>query len=62
MSHYVIESGVRAPEGQRMWTVISQGIPDAEIAFHDMWAYALSLPVMYRPDGGRKLRVRKVER
>lgn len=42
-----------------MWTVIGQGYSDPALAFSDLWEFALSMPVLYRPDGGRKLRVRQ---
>ena len=59
MSRYVIESGVTHPGSAPMWTVIGQGYSDPALAFSDLWEFALSMPVLYRPDGGRKLRVRQ---
>lgn len=60
MSRYVIESGVSHHGNAPMWTVL--GIHnDKNCANEDLREFALSMPVLYRPDGGRKLRVREVK-
>ena len=61
MSRYVIESGVSHHGSAPMWTVVRRNYSDPTLAFSDLWEFALSMPVLYRPDGGRKLRVREVK-
>ncbi len=59
---YVIEFGISIPGVKPMWVVLENRHTDPEVAYHAMVERARSMQVLYEPHGGRKLRVREINR
>jgi hypothetical protein len=59
---YVIESGVSHHGQNPMWVVVERGHNDRDVAYFAMVERAHSMQVLYEPHGGRKLRVREIQR